>query len=55
MLIFSIFFRFFDDKLNISANIKFIISLIIIIALIYLDTEIILNNIKFSFYEKILY
>ena len=53
LISYSIFFLgFFDDKLNISANIKFIISLIIIIALIYLDTEIILNNIKFSFYEK---
>ena len=50
---YSIFFLgFFDDKLNISANIKFTTSLIIILILIYLDSEIILSNIKFSFYEK---
>ena len=50
---YSIFFLgFFDDKLNISANIKFTTSLIIILILIYLDSEIVLSNIKFSFYEK---
>ena len=43
---------FFDDKLNISANKKFLISTIIILILIYVDPGILLNNIKFSFYEK---
>ena len=43
---------FFDDKLNISANKKFLISTIIILILIHVDPGILLNNIKFSFYEK---
>ena len=43
---------FFDDKLNISANKKFLVSTIIILILIYIDPGILLNNIKFSFYEK---
>ena len=43
---------FFDDKFDIPANIKFFISIIILLSLTYLDKEIILNEIKFSFYDK---
>ena len=43
---------FFDDKFNIPANIKFLISTLILLSLTYLDKGIILNDIKFSFYNK---
>ena len=43
---------FFDDKFDIPANIKFFISITILLSLTYLDKEIILNEIKFSFYDK---
>ncbi len=44
---------FLDDKLNISATIKFIITIIIIYLITFLDKDIILNLIKFSFFDRI--
>ena len=49
------FLGFLDDKLNISATIKFIITTIIILLIIFLDKDLILNQIKFSFFERIFY
>ena len=46
---------FFDDRLNISAAFKFLITTIIIFLIIFFDKNLILNQIKFSFFERIFY
>ncbi len=46
---------FLDDKLNLPATIKFLITTIIILLILFLDKNLILNKIKFSFFEKVFY
>ena len=49
----SIFFLgFIDDRLNLKANLKFLILFLIILFLLLIDENLIINNIKFSFHEK---
>jgi UDP-GlcNAc:undecaprenyl-phosphate/decaprenyl-phosphate GlcNAc-1-phosphate transferase len=43
---------FLDDKYNIKANTKFYILIILIFILLLLDRGLIVDNIKFSFYQK---
>jgi UDP-GlcNAc:undecaprenyl-phosphate/decaprenyl-phosphate GlcNAc-1-phosphate transferase len=43
---------FLDDKYNIKANTKFYILIILIFILLLLDRGLIIDNIKFSFYQK---
>ena len=46
---------FIDDKINLKANYKFIIIFAIIILFLFLDKNIIINQIKFSFIEKVFF
>tara|TARA_B100001121_G_C18662161_1_gene609436 strand:- start:86 stop:1099 length:1014 start_codon:yes stop_codon:yes gene_type:complete len=46
---------FLDDKLNISAAIKFFIITLLIILILFLDEKLILDKIKFSFFDSIFY
>ena len=46
---------YIDDRLNISAKIKFIIITILILFILFLDKNLILNQIKFSFLDKVFY
>ncbi len=43
---------FFDDKYNIKANSKFLISFILISILLLMDNSLLINNIRFSFLDK---
>ena len=43
---------FVDDRLNLKPNLKFLIIIIIIFLQLYLDNNLILNKIKFSFLES---
>jgi len=44
---------FIDDKINLKANKKFLFSLVIILCLLFLDKNLILSEIKFSFVNEI--
>lgn len=43
---------FLDDKYNISASIKFIVITILVLLILFLDNQLIINQIKFSFISK---
>ncbi len=43
---------YFDDRLNLGANTKFFFLLIIVMSLLFLDKNLVLENIIFSFYKK---
>jgi len=55
IIISSIFFLlgFIDDKINLKANLKFLILTITILILLILDNDLIIKDIKFSFYERV--
>ena len=42
---------FIDDKINLKANLKFLIFCLIIFFLLFIDKDLIINEIKFSFYQ----
>ncbi len=46
---------YLDDRLNISATVKFILIAFLVILLLFLDQNLILNRIKFSFFDRIFY
>ena len=54
ILIFSIIFLlgFIDDKINLKANFKFIVLTLIILSLLILDENLIIKDIKFSFFQR---
>ena len=53
LIVLSIFsLGFIDDKLNLKANTKFFFLLIIVLFFLFLDKNLILENIIFSFYKK---
>ena len=54
ILIFSIIFLlgFIDDKINLKANFKFIVLKLIILSLLILDENLIIKDIKFSFFQR---
>jgi UDP-GlcNAc:undecaprenyl-phosphate/decaprenyl-phosphate GlcNAc-1-phosphate transferase len=43
---------FTDDRINLKANLKFLIMILLIFFLLLLDKNIIINEITFSFYQK---
>lgn len=45
---------FYDDKKNLNANFKFLIISILIFIIIFFDTNLIIQNINFSFSDKII-
>jgi UDP-GlcNAc:undecaprenyl-phosphate GlcNAc-1-phosphate transferase len=53
-LFLSLFFfiGFIDDKYNLAANIKLFIFAVLLYFLFYFDNGLLINQIKFSFYEK---
>ena len=46
------FIGFFDDRYNVKASLKFFILIIVIFTLLLFDNDLIISNIKFSFYQK---
>jgi UDP-GlcNAc:undecaprenyl-phosphate GlcNAc-1-phosphate transferase len=53
IITYSIFFTgLIDDKVKINANIKFIILLILILIALIIDNDLIIRNIRISFYNK---
>ena len=54
ILISSIIFLlgYVDDKMNLKANLKFLILTLIILTLLILDNNLVIKDIKFSFYER---
>lgn len=43
---------FIDDKVNLKANIKFTFLFLTILILLLIDKNLVINNVKFSFYNK---
>jgi len=44
---------FIDDRINLKANFKFLILTLVILTLLFLDNNLLINNIKFSFHERV--
>ena len=43
---------YIDDKYHLSANIKFIVTIIILLTILYFDKNLLLTNLEFTFYSK---
>ena len=54
IMIFSIIFLlgFVDDKINLRANFKFLVLTLVILCLLVLDHNLVIRDIKFSFFER---
>lgn len=44
---------FIDDRMNLKANFKFLILTLTILTLLFLDDNLVINDIKFSFHERV--
>jgi len=50
---FIFFLGFIDDKINLKANFKFLIITLAILTLLFLDDNLVIKDIKFSFHERV--